>query len=95
MTSPLFHWWSRARKIPGGPWLFSRFIGFVVPYTGTIRSKILELQPGFARVALNDRRRVRNHLKSVHAIALMNLGEFSTGVALMAQLSDRSRAILN
>ena len=94
MTSSLISWWNRAQNFPAGPWIFARVLGFAVPYTGTIRPKILELRPGYAKVALKDRRRVRNHLKSVHAIALMNLGEFSTGMALMAALSPNARAIL-
>jgi len=66
----------------------------MIPYTGSIRPQVLELSDGKARVQMKDRRRVRNHLKSIHAVALMNLGEASTGLAVTSRLPDSARAIL-
>jgi acyl-coenzyme A thioesterase PaaI-like protein len=86
--------WRRLAGIPGGKWLFSRLLGRFVPYTGTLGACIEVLEPGHCVVRLNDRRKVRNHLKSVHAMALANLGEMATGLALMNGLPDRTRGIL-
>jgi acyl-coenzyme A thioesterase PaaI-like protein len=86
--------WNVLRHAPGGGVLLGQILGNLTPYTGTIRPEILELEPGFARVRMRDRRRVRNHLDSVHAIALMNLGEVATGVAVMSALSEGMRSII-
>ena len=65
-----------------------------MPYTGSLRSSVALLEPGHCVITLPDRRRIRNHLNSVHAIALCNLGEETTGLALMNSLPDNTRGIL-
>jgi acyl-coenzyme A thioesterase PaaI-like protein len=86
--------WSTLSSLPGGRWVFSRLLGLMVPYTNSIRSTVLDFEPGHARVLLKDRRRVRNHLRSVHAIALANVGELVTGLSLISGLGSDLRAIL-
>lgn len=86
--------WDRLSPLPAGKWLYSRVLGRLAPYTGSIRPRVRELGPGYARVTMADRRAVRNHLNSIHAIALMNLAEVTTGLAMHYDLTSDIRAIL-
>jgi len=73
---------------------FSFILNRIIPYTGTIKSQVIFLEPGHARVEMKDRRMLRNHLNCLHAIAVANLGEFVTGLALNSALPPQTRGIL-
>jgi acyl-coenzyme A thioesterase PaaI-like protein len=86
--------WYRLRGVPGGQWLFAKMFGSMVPYSGSVRPRIRVLEPGRAEVEIPDRRANRNHLHSVHAIALMNVAEQASGLAMLVGLPDGIRAIV-
>lgn len=86
--------WQRMSTWPCGKWIYSLMIGFMAPYTGTIRPRVLSYEPGRIRIRMRDRWRLQNPFKSIHAIALSNLGEAASGLALFSRLAPAQRAIL-
>jgi acyl-coenzyme A thioesterase PaaI-like protein len=90
----LLRLWRRLRPLPGGQWLFAAIFGFLVPYSGSVRPRIRVLEPGHAEVEIPDRRANRQHLGSIHAIALLNAAEQASGLAMLAGLPDGVRGIV-
>ncbi|MFO0696443.1 MAG: DUF4442 domain-containing protein [Polyangiales bacterium] len=86
--------WDLLSPLPGGKLAFSRMVGRSAPYTGTIDARVEELRAGFARVVLPDRPAVRNHLRSVHAVAMLNLVEMTANLALSYTLPEDARFIV-
>jgi acyl-coenzyme A thioesterase PaaI-like protein len=86
--------WDKLSPLPGGKILFSKMVGRAAPYTGSIDGRVEELDRGFARVSMRDRKSVRNHLDCVHAIALLNLAELTGNIALSYTLPDDARFIV-
>lgn len=89
----MLHRWESFQKLPFGRRLFDLAIKLYIPYTGSMSAHVQELKPAYARVCLHDRRKVRNHLNSVHAIALANLVEYTGNLALVCGMPDDARFI--
>jgi len=87
--------WNLLSGMPAGKRVFSRLVGGMAPYSGTIHATVTVLRAGYAEVEMHDRRSVRNHLDCVHAIALANLAELAGNVALMYSLPDDARFIVS
>jgi acyl-coenzyme A thioesterase PaaI-like protein len=87
--------WDLLSKIPGGKFVFSRLVGRMAPYSGSISAVVTTLRPGYAEVHMQDRRSVRNHLDCIHAIAVANLAELAGNIALAYSLPDDGRFIVS
>ena len=75
---------ARMARWPLGRWLFARVVCWRAPYFGTIAPRFEVVEPGRCEVTIRDRRRVHNHIGTVHAIALCNLAELAGGVMMEA-----------
>ena len=82
--SPITRTFARMARWPLGRWLFGRVVCWRAPYFGTIAPRFEVVEPGRCEVTIRDRRRVRNHIGTVHAIALCNLAELAGGVMMEA-----------
>ncbi|MCC4597446.1 DUF4442 domain-containing protein [Xanthomonas campestris pv. phormiicola] len=91
--SKLLSLYRRMQRWPAGQWLFSRAVCFKAPYFASIAPRITVLQPGRCEARIAHRRRVSNHLGTVHAIALCNLAELAGGVMVDASLPPSMRWI--
>lgn len=92
--NPFLARWQRLGRSRLGRWIFSRGIGFIAPYSGTIQPQVVELEPGRAVIRIRERRRVSNHLRSVHAAALMNLCELTGGLLALISSPPGARMII-
>lgn len=78
---------------PLGRYLFSKGVGLKAPYFGTIDARVVDYQKGLAVFRMADTRRVRNHIGTVHAMAMCNLAELCGGMAIDSLVSHTQRWI--
>ena len=85
----------RVRKIEALPLpralrkrLVSFGAGLAVPYLRTSSVHFQSVAPERVTLSLRNRRKVQNHMKSVHASAMFLLAEAATGTVLLANLPD-------
>lgn len=76
-----------------GRWFCSRAICWRAPYFSSITPLLQRLEPGRAVASMQHRRRIQNHIGTVHAIALCNLAEFVGGLATDAAMTPAMRWI--
>ncbi len=86
--------WDHSKGSREGRVAFSRMIGQMAPYSGTIGAEVVELERGYAKIQMQDRREVRNHLNSVHALAVSNLAELTSGLAMLYSVPENARSII-
>jgi acyl-coenzyme A thioesterase PaaI-like protein len=81
----------RLEGLPAGKQLFSRAYQVAAPYFLTIPVTIESVEPGRARAHMLHTPWVRNHLGTVHAIALCNLAEYTMGAVAEATIPPTHR----
>ena len=86
--------WNLLNSSGIGRWLFSRAVGFAAPYSNTIGARVQTLAPGRAVITMRDRRKVRNHLRSIHAAAMLNLTEMTGGLLSVVSIPADARMII-
>lgn len=85
--------WHRLSRLPAGRWIYGRLICLKAPYFATIAPRFVALEPGRCEITIRDRRRVHNHIGTVHAIALCNLAELCAGMMTEATIPAGMRWI--
>ena len=71
--------WNTLDRLPRGERVFSFVFARKAPYFATIRPRFTVIEPNRAELVIPKRRRVHNHLGTVHAIALCNGLEAAMG----------------
>ena len=86
--------WRKTKSIPVvGTRVFSFAFGQKAPYFSSIRPHFTVLEPNHVELVIPKRRRVHNHLGTVHAIALCNGLEAAMGALAEATIPAGKRWI--
>jgi acyl-coenzyme A thioesterase PaaI-like protein len=87
----LFSMYRRLEGLPAGRQVFSRLYRLAAPYFLTIPASLTSVAPGAAEAKMWHAPWVRNHLGTVHAIALCNLAEYTMGAVAEATIPPSHR----
>ncbi|WP_430459626.1 DUF4442 domain-containing protein [Thalassolituus sp. LLYu03] len=61
------------------PWVLSKVMGRVIPFAGTSGTRVEKLSPTECVIVMRNKKKVQNHIGSVHAAAMGLLAESATG----------------
>src|SRR4051794_15569859 len=85
--------WRWDGRVPAGERAFSFLFARRAPYLRIIGPGFTVIEPHHAELVIRDRRRVHNHLGTVHAIALCNGLEAAMGALAEASIPPDKRWI--
>ena len=71
--------YTKVNRLPQGQRIFSLLFSQKAPYFGTVRPRFTVLRPNHAELVIRKRRRVQNHIGTVHVIAICNGLEAAMG----------------
>ena len=85
--------YNRVTRLPAGKKIFSVLFSQKAPYFATVRPRFTELRPNYAELTIKKRRRVQNHIGTVHVIAICNGLEAAMGALAEATVPSNKRWI--
>jgi len=85
--------YQKLQKLPFGNWLFTKYAANRAPYFKTISPLITKLVPGECHCFIKKRRKVENHIGTVHVIAIANGLEMAMGFMAEASIPKHLRWI--
>jgi acyl-coenzyme A thioesterase PaaI-like protein len=85
--------YDRVARLPRGRTLFSVLFSLKAPYFASVRPRFTELRPNYAELVVRKRRRVLNHIGTVHVIAICNGLEAAMGALAEASIPADKRWI--
>ena len=85
--------YTKVSRLPQGRRVFSLLFSQKAPYFATVRPRFTELRPNYAELTIRKRRRVQNHIGTVHVIAICNGLEAAMGALAEATVPAHKRWI--
>jgi acyl-coenzyme A thioesterase PaaI-like protein len=85
--------YTKVTRLPQGRRVFSILFGQKAPYFATVHPLFTELRPNYAELRIRKRRRVQNHIGTVHVIAICNGLEAAMGALAEATIPSNNRWI--
>lgn len=88
-----YAYYQRISKLPFGNRIFSRLVTFIAPYFASIHPLIKDVRPGHCAILIKERRSIRNHIGTIHAIAMCNIAELAMGIVADVSIKPNLRWI--
>lgn len=85
--------YQRTAALPQGRTVFSMLFSLKAPYFASVRPRFRELRPDYAELVVRKRRRVHNHIGTVHVIAICNGLEAAMGALAEVSIPAHKRWI--
>ena len=80
MAQRTYTLYQRITRLPAGKRIFSLLYALKAPYFATVRPQVREVRENYAELSISNRRRVHNHIGTLHAIAVCNGLEAAMGL---------------
>ncbi len=93
LPSNVLELWEATSKLPQGNKVFSALFAQKAPYFASFGPVFTEIRPNYAELRIKKRRKVQNHIGTVHAIALCNGCEAAMGALAEATIPSNMRWI--